>query len=446
MLLQLIVIVVLVFINAFFAGSEIALISLNETKLKFLAESGNKKAQLLERLRKNTSRFLATIQIGVTLAGFLASAFASGSFATLLAEASVKAGLAFNPEAIKTVSMVLITLILSLFTLIFGELVPKRVALHHADTLALLVVRPLHVFSILFAPFVTVLSVSTNLVVRLFGIKSSEAGQNVTEEDIRLMVDAGGNSGTIENEEQEMIHNIFEFNDRQVAELMTHRSDIVAISSDITVEEVFKLASEGHFSRYPVYHEDIDNIIGVMHIKDLFSFYGKESRFDLISIMRPPYFIPFSKPADDLFREMKLAKNHMAFVLDEYGGILGLITMEDLIEDVMGRIYDEHDEEELVIQNCEVDTYLINGIIPIEEVNDELDLALPQDEYETIGGFVIGLLGRIPEDGESFQVKYRNLTFTVEDVQDKRIQSLKLHVGLSPETASQPDRNQREED
>ncbi len=445
MLLQLTVIVILVSINAFFAGSEMALISLNETKLRFLAESGNRKARLLEKLRKNTSRFLATIQIGVTLAGFLASAFASESFARLLVDASLTAGLSLNPDVLKTVSMVIVTCILSLFTLIFGELVPKRVALHHADTLALLVARPLYACSILFAPFVALLSASTNMVVRLFGIKKSEAGQNVTEADIRLMVDAGGNSGTIENEEQEMIHNIFEFNDRQVVELMTHRSDVVAISSDITVDEVFQLASEGHFSRYPVYHENLDNIIGVMHIKDLFNFYGKEAHFNLGSIMRPPYFIPFSKPADDLFREMKLAKNHMAIVLDEYGGMLGLVTMEDLIEDVMGRIYDEHDEEELVIQNCEVDTYLINGIITIEEVNDELDLVLPEDEYETIGGFVIGLLGRIPEDGENIQVSYRNLTFTVEDVQDKRIKALKLHIGPLPEESPLPERNQRED-
>lgn len=446
MLIQFIVIALLVLINAFFAGSEIALISLNETKLRFLAESGNRKAQLLERLRKNTSRFLATIQIGVTLAGFLASAFASESFATLLAEATVKAGLPFNAELVKIISMVIVTLLLSLFTLVFGELVPKRVALYHADTLALLVARPLHIFSIIFAPFVTVLSVSTNMVVRLFGIKTSDAEQNVTEEDIRLMVDAGGNSGTIENEEQEMIHNIFEFNDRQAAELMTHRSDIVAISCDITVDEVFKLASVGHFSRYPVYHENLDNIVGIMHIKDLFFFYGKEDQFDLCSIMRPPYFIPFSKPANNLFREMKLAKNHMAIVLDEYGGILGLVTMEDLIEDVMGRIYDEHDEEELVIQNCDIDTYMINGIIPIEEVNDELDLLLPDDEYETIGGFVIGQLGRIPEDGEHFQVSFKNLTFTVEEVQDKRIKALKMHVGPLTEDSSSPDKNHREDD
>jgi putative hemolysin len=438
--------VILVLINAFFAGSEIALISLNETKIRFLAESGNRKAQLLERLRTNTSRFLATIQIGVTLAGFLASAFASESFATRIVEAALEAGFGGNPGLVKTISMVFVTFILALFTLIFGELVPKRVALHHADTLALLVARPLYVFSIIFAPFVTLLSASTNVVVRLFGIKSSESGQNVTEQDIRLMVDAGGSSGTIENEEQEMINNIFDFNDRQAVELMTHRSDIVAISCDITVDEVFKLASEGHFSRYPVYHENLDNIVGIMHIKDLFSFYGKEDRFDLCSIMRPPYFIPFSKPADHLFREMKLAKNHMAIVLDEYGGILGLVTMEDLIEDVMGRIYDEHDEEELVIQNCDVDTYLINGIIPIEEVNDELDLALPDDEYETIGGFVIGQLGRIPEDGERFMVTYRNLTFSVEEVQDKRIQALRLHVGPLMEDAPPAERNQREED
>jgi putative hemolysin len=445
MFLQVVVIVLLVLINAFFAGSEIALISLNEAKLRFLAESGNIKAQLLERLRKNTSRFLATIQIGVTLAGFLASAFASESFATLLVKTLVDAGFTLDPEIIKTVSMVLITFILSLFTLVFGELVPKRVALHHADVLALFVARPLHIFSTLLNPFVTFLSFCTNMVVRLFGIKSAESGQNVTEEDIRLMVDAGGDSGTIENEEQEMIHNIFEFNDRQVAELMTHRSDIVAIPSDITVYEVFRLAAEGHFSRYPVYHENLDNIIGIMHIKDLFSFYGKEDQFNLGSIMRPPYFIPFSKPADDLFREMKITKNHMAIVLDEYGGILGLVTMEDLIEDVMGRIYDEHDEEELVIQNCDVDTYLINGIIPIEEVNDELDLALPDDEYETIGGFVIGLLGRIPEDGEHLEVSYRNLSFTVDDVQDKRIKALKLRIIAPPEDLPTQERAQRDE-
>ena len=426
---EIFVLVVLVLINAFFSGSEIALISLNETRLRFLAESGNKSARIVEKLKEKPSRFLATIQIGVTLAGFLASAFASISFSTLLVEIAVQMGIPIPEATLKAISMVVITLVLSYFTLVLGELVPKRIALRHAERVAFMVARPLQVFSAIAGPFVSLLSRSTDLVARLFGIKDSDVAQRVTEEDIRFMVDAGGNSGMIEDDEQAMIHKIFQFNDRQVSELMTHRSDIVAIASDATVDEVFLLASEGHFSRFPVYYENLDSIIGVMHIKDLFNYYGKESQFNLSAIMRPPYFIPFSKPADDLFREMKIAKNHMAIVLDEYGGTLGLVTMEDLIEDVMGRIYDEHDEEELVIQNCGVDCYLINGIVTIEEVNAELELKLPDNEYDTIGGFLVGLLGRIPEDGEHLEVSYENLTFSVEEVQDKRIQSLKLAIG-----------------
>ncbi|AEC01400.1 hemolysin family protein [Parasphaerochaeta coccoides] len=433
MLTALLMQVVLILLNAVFAGSEIALLSANENRMKVLANRGNKRALALQKLKETSTGYLATIQIGVSLAGLLSGAFAADSLSGYLVDALVTAGITISAGTLKTISTLLITLILSFCMLVFGELVPKKVALRYADSLALAVAIPLRWLSLATYPFVALLTFTTNLVLRLFGIRKGDADQTMTEEDIRLMVDAGSDSGIIEDDEQEMIHNIFDFNDSPISELMTHRSDIVAIPETASMSEVFHLANDGHYSRFPVYRDSIDNIIGIVHIKDLFTFYGHdEESFDLTSIIRPPYFVPFSKLADDLFREMKKTKTHMAIILDEYGGTLGLVTMEDLIEHVMGRIYDEHDEEELVIQAQEDGSYLISGIVPIYEVNEELGLALPEDEYETIGGFLVGLLGRIPSGSEDVEdVIYRNLTFHVEKVEDKRIEILRLYISRS---------------
>lgn len=436
MLTALLMQVVLILLNAVFAGSEIALLSANENRMKVLANQGNKRAVALQKLKETSTGYLATIQIGVSLAGLLSGAFAADSLSGYLVDALVAAGVVISAGTLKTISTLVITLVLSFCMLVFGELVPKRVALRYADSLALTMAIPIRWLSIATYPFVALLTFTTNLVLRLFGIRKGDADQPMTEEDIRLMVDAGSDSGIIEDDEQEMIHNIFEFNDSPISELMTHRSDIVAIPDTAPMSEVLRLAKDEHYSRFPVYKDSIDNIIGTVHIKDLFTFYGQdEDEFSLTSIMRAPYFVPFSKLADDLFREMKKTKIHMAIVLDEYGGTLGLVTMEDLIEYVMGRIYDEHDEEELVIQAQEDGSYLISGIVPIYEVNEELGLKLPEDDYETIGGFLVGLLGRIPSDTEDVEdVTYKNLTFHVEQVEDKRIEILRLFISRDNKT------------
>lgn len=422
--------VVLILLNAVFAGSEIALLSANENRIKVLALQGNKRAIAVQKLKETSTSYLATIQIGVSLAGLLSGAFAADAFAGPVVELLLAAGITISPATLRTISTLVITLILSFCMLVFGELVPKRIALRYADSFALIVARPIRGLAIATYPFVSLLTFTTNLVLRIFGIRKGDEEQPMTEEDIRLMVDAGSDSGVIEGDEQEMIHNIFDFNDSPISELMTHRSDIVAIPEDATMEEVFRLAKDEHFSRFPVYKDSIDNIIGTVHIKDLFTFAGSDGQeFKLSSIIRPAYFVPFSKLADDLFREMKKTKTHVAIVLDEYGGTLGLVTMEDLIEHVMGRIYDEHDEDELVIQAQEDGSYLISGIVPIYEVNEELGLNLSEEDYETIGGFVVGLLGRIPSDGEKVEdIRYQNLVFHIEAIEDKRIEVLRLSI------------------
>ncbi len=429
---------ILIALNAFFAASEMAFVSLNENKIKLQAEEGDRKAVRIDRLLSQPSKFLATIQIGITLAGYLASAFASETFATPLTELLVRAGVNIPPQTLKSIAMVIITLLLAYITLVFGELVPKRVAMKKPEEISRLVAPVLAGLSLVTAPFVKLLTLSTNLFVRLFGIDPNDNSQNVTEEEIRMMVDVGQEKGAIDEGEKQMINNIFEFNDKPVYEVMTHRSDIIALPLTADVDEMLRMAGEEQYSRFPVYEEDIDNIVGILHIKDLLAFIQRKDGSELRDIIRPPYFVPQSKRSDRLFKDMKKSKTHMVIVVDEYGGTAGLATMEDLIEEIMGEIYDEHDEEELTLQKLDEDTWLVNGILRIEEVNEELGLTLPEDEYETLGGFVVGLLGRIPKDGETPVVEYGRLVLKVELVEDRRIKKIKMGgLGKDPEPAEE---------
>ena len=422
----------LILLNGFFAASEMAFVSLNENLIKMQAEEGDRKAARIDRLLSQPSKFLATIQIGITLAGYLASAFASDTFATPLVEMMVRVGVPIPEQTLKTIAMIIITLLLSYITLVFGELVPKRIAMKKPELISNIAAPILSMLSSAAAPFVKLLTLSTNFVVRLFGIDPNDNSQNVTEEEIRMMVDVGQEKGAIDEGEKQMINNIFEFNDKPVYEVMTHRSDIVALPITADLDEMLRMAGEEQYSRFPVYEDDIDNIVGVLHIKDLMGLMQSGSTTELRDIIRPPYFVPQHKRSDRLFNDMKKSKTHMVIVVDEYGGTAGLVTMEDLIEEIVGEIYDEHDEEELTLQKLDEDTYLVNGIMRIEEVNEQLDLSLPQDEYETLGGFVVGLLGRIPKDGETPVVEYGKLVLKVELVEDRRIKKIKM-CGLNKE-------------
>jgi putative hemolysin len=430
---EILVLLVLIIINAFFAASEIALISLNDNKIKLLAESGDKKAKMLQNLLSEPSRFLATIQIGITLAGFLASAFAAGSFSGRLAEYLFELGVPIPKDLLETISVVVITLILSYFTLVLGELVPKRLALQKAEAIAYFAVMPLTILSKLTFPFVKLLTLSMNVIVRLFGVDPNAENENVTEEEIRMMIDVGKEKGTIQDSEKLMINNIFEFDNKTVSDIMTHRTNIVAIPMDYTLQETAQIVNLEKYTRFPVYEENIDHIVGVLHVKDLIQFVENcdESKFNLRQLIREPYYVLESIRTDHLFKEMQKHKVHMAIAVDEYGGTDGIVTIEDLIEEIVGNIFDEHDEfdfdDEEIIE-LDSNTYLFPGTTNLYEVEDILNVELPTQEYDTLSGFVIGQLGYIPDGNAHPSIEYQNITFQVEEMNELRIMIVKVSI------------------
>ncbi|AHF10375.1 hypothetical protein DEHRE_10045 [Dehalobacter restrictus DSM 9455] len=421
--------VVLIALNAFFAASEIALISLNDNKIRMMAEDGDKKARILTNLLGEPSKFLATIQIGITLAGFLASAFASENFSDPLVSLLIKLGAPVSASLLKTIAVILITIILSYFTLVLGELVPKRIAMNKAEKIAWFAANPLYILSKIASPFVKMLTASMNVFVRLFGVDPNAENEQVTEEEIRMMVDVGEEKGAIHETEKLMINNIFEFNNKTVSEVMTHRTDIAALPIEASLSEVIAFINHEKYSRIPVYEENIDNIVGVLQSKYLFQYLTNNSNsetFHLRDVVRKPYYVPDSKRTDELFKELQQNKTHLAVIIDEYGGTAGIVTLEDLIEEIVGNIFDEDDEIELEFEKIDENTYMINGATSLDAVQDYLDVELPIEEYETLSGFLVGQLGRIPGRDDKSSLEFNSLMFKVEEVDEKRIAKVKV--------------------
>ena len=440
LIFKIILLLVLIFINAFFAMSEIAIISLNDTKIEKMAEEGHKKAKMVLKLTSNSTRFLSTIQIGVTLAGFLSSASASTAFAAMLTNAIKSLVPTVSVSLISGVSVVVITLITSYFSLVLGELAPKKIGMQASEKVAFAVVKPLLVISKITAPFVKFLSLSTNAVVRLFGFDPNADEATVTEVEIRMMVDVGGEKGVIEDAQKEMINNIFEFDDMDAGDIMTHRTDVVAADiNDTNLEDFMALAIEHGRSRIPLYDEDIDNIVGIVYVKDLLKYVGKEvkAKGTLKNIMREPYFIPETKSCGELFKEMSSKKIQMAVVVDEYGGTAGIITLEDIVEAIMGNIQDEYDHEEDEISKIDENTFTVDGTIDIEEIDELIGKELPEGGYETLAGFIMDELQCIPKDGEMNEVIFENVKFTVLSVEDRRIEKIKVEITPLQENADE---------
>lgn len=420
---------VLIVLNAFFAASEIALISLNDNKIRLMAEQGNKKAKLLQKLLSEPSRFLATIQIGITLGGFLASAFAAESFSGRLVDLLKLTGVPIPQEWLKNISVIIITLVLSYFNLVLGELVPKRLAMKKSEAISMVAVQPLSFLSMVTGPFVKLLTLSTNFFVRLLGVDPNEEDEKVTEEEIRMMVDVGEEKGTIHETEKLMINNIFEFNNKTVSDIMTHRTEIVALPVEEDLDGVITFINAEKYSRVPVFEENIDNIIGILHSKDLIEYAltdAPKEAFSLKEIIRQPYFVPASKKTDELFKELQRNKTHMAVIIDEYGGTAGIATMEDLVEEIMGNIFDEYDEEEKEIDKIDENTFIINGSTSLDVVKEYLEAELPVDEYDTLSGFLVGQLGRIPDKKDNPTVEFNGLLFKIEEVEEKRVSKVKV--------------------
>ena len=425
MFTQIIVLIILILLNAYFAATEIAFISLNDAKIEKNAKEGNKKAKQILKMLKTPSKFLATIQIGITLAGFLSSAFASDAFADELAPVLNNLIPSVSIEVWRGISIVIITIILSFFTLVFGELVPKRLAMKYYEKISYATIGVIRAISIITAPFVKLLTFSTNIVSKLFGVGEAEE-EVVTEEEIKMMIAEGEEKGTIERGEKQLLNNVFEFNDIIVSEIMTPRTDMYAIDINKNLREMLDEIDEFKYSRIPVYNESIDDIEGILFVKDILKPLKDNEEIDIRKIMREPYFVPESKDIDELFKEMQQNKVQMAIVIDEYGGTAGLITMEDIIEELVGNIFDEYDEEELDIKKIDENTYIVNGMITSYELKKIFDVELPEGDYETLSGYLLDKLGRIPEEDEHPVIEDENLTYRVEEIEDRRIKYVKV--------------------
>ncbi|MBR3249153.1 MAG: HlyC/CorC family transporter [Clostridia bacterium] len=426
--MQIVTLIILVAINAFFAASEMAFVTLNDAKIASLAKEGNKKAKKIQKMLNKPSKFLATIQIGITLAGFLSSAFAADTFVSVLAPVLQKSMPFFSIEIWQGISLVLITILLSFFTLIFGELVPKRIAMKFSEKVAFFAVGPIHFVSVITAPFVAFLTASTNFISKLFGISETDE-ETVTEEEIRMMVNQGGENGAIDDSEQEMINNVFEFNDKEVSEIMIYRTEIFAVDGDTTVAEFEKIIEKENYrySRIPVYDKTIDNMQGVVYLKDILK--AKDNKNDsstrIKKITRKILFFPESKFINDAFKEMQVNKIQMAVVLDEYGGTTGIVTMEDILEELVGDIYDEYDKVEFKYEKLDDNTFRLDGSMPIFDVNKIMEIELPEGDYDTLSGFIINELDRIPEDNERPTVETPQAVFKVTKIQNRKIERVK---------------------
>ncbi|MBQ3563755.1 MAG: HlyC/CorC family transporter [Clostridia bacterium] len=439
-ILKVVLLFALILVNAFFAMSEMAIVTLNDSKMEKMADEGHKKAKKVLRLTEDSSRFLSTIQVGVTLAGFLTSAVAATSFSSILtawltdifniSDGSVK-GL------IASLSLILITILISYFSLVLGELLPKRIAMHNPESISFKVVGILLFFKAIMRPIVALLSASTNGMLRLFGINPKDTPQAVTEEEIRMLVDVGEEKGVIEESQKEMINNIFEFDDIVAADVMTHRTDVVAIDINDSFTTVLKTVMEEGYSRIPVYDDDLDDIKGVLYVKDLLKFVGQDlPKRGVSKLMRKAYFVPESKKCGELFAEMTEKRIQLAIVSDEYGGFAGIVTIEDLLESIVGNMQDEYDDEEEEFEKLNDTTYTIDGVTDIEEVEEELGIKLPQGEYDTVAGMIMSILGRIPEENETPTVEVAGCEFTVESINERRIERVKI-VKLPVEEAEE---------
>ena len=417
---EIIMLFCLILLNAFFAMTEIAFVSLNDAKMDLLAKSGDKKAQKIKKLLDVPSKFLATIQIGVTLAGFLSSAFAAESFADDLAPLLTP----LLGSSAKNIAIILVTILLSFFTLIFGELVPKRIGMKNHEKIAFATVGIIRAISIILAPFVKILTFTTNAVSKLFGVTESDE-EIVTEEEIRMMVDAGEEKGAIEEEEKEMINNVFEFNDISVSAIMTPRNDIFALDLNITVSELFdELENDRTYSRIPVYDEDPDDIKGILYVKDVLN---KPKDTKIADLIREPFYVPETMKINELFNELKLQKIQIAIVVDEYGGTAGLVTMEDVLEEIVGDIFDEYDEIENLYEAIDENTYIFDAGITIYDLSKVLDIDIEEGDYDTLSGYFLELLGRMPKENEHPTVTTDKLEMTVEEFKDNRILTVKIH-------------------
>ena len=417
--------VVLIALNAIFACAEIAVLSINETKLERMADQGDRRAKRLFRLTREPAKFLATIQVAITLSGFLGSAFAADNFSEPLVDWVVSLGVNLPRATMDSVAVILITLILSYFTLVFGELVPKRVAMKKAESLGLGISGLISGISVLFKPIVWFLSVSTDTVLRLMGIDPDEADEQVNEEEILMMVDAGSEKGAIDEQEKEFIQNVFEFDDLTAEEISVHRTEVTILWVEDTMEDWARTIHESRHTLYPVCHDSADNVIGILNAKDYFRLDDKSRERVMNEAVKAPFFVPETIKADVLFRKMKKTRNVMAIVLDEYGGMVGIITLNDLIEQLVGDLGEDTPEEEAAephVEQLDENLWAIVGNAELYDIEQALGVDIGLEEVDTFTGLVFGELDMIPNDGDqNIELDFKGLHIHITRVEDHQI-------------------------
>ncbi len=443
---QLIIIFFLTLLNAFFAAAEMAIVSVNKKRVKIKAEEGDKKSKMLLKILKEPSRFLSTIQVGITFAGFFSSASAAVGISEDLGKVLSNLGIPFG----KDVAFIGVTIILSYIILVFGELVPKRMALQDAEKFSMRAIKPINLFAKLMKPFVSFLSFSTNTILRLFGFDKKGIEEIVTLEEIKSLVEVGHEQGVINPVEREMIDSVITFDEKVAKEIMTDRTEVEMINindpNHVNLDKMLNLK----YSRVPVFKDYIDNIIGILYLKDylLHAYKLGFENVNIEEIMREPFFVPEYKNVNELFLELQKTRNHFSVLIDEYGGFSGIVTMEDLIEEIVGEIEDEYDYDRADIEIIDENRFYARGSTSIKDLNLRLDMKLDedQDHYDSLGGFLIYLLGYIPEEGQEEIVKYENIEFEIKKIKKRKIEDVKIRILEGENIKEEREEDEKQED
>jgi putative hemolysin len=441
--IELFVIFLLILVNGFFSASEIALISLRKSRVRHLVKTGSAAAKRVQKLQEEPERFLATVQIGVTLVGTLASVL-GGVIAVERIEPVLSAvPVGFISRAAEPLAVGVVVTMITYVTLVAGELAPKSLAIRYSEQIAFFTAVPIDALSRMFHWVLRVLNVSNNLVLRLFHIPAQQEASLVSEDEVKYLIREGRKTGVFEPSEEDLIHSVFKFTDTIVREIMVPRTDITAVDARSGIDAILGVMNEKGFSRLPVYSGSIDNVIGVVYLKDILPLHVMDRPFRLDAVMRKPYVVPPNKSVSVLLREMRERRMHLVLVGDEYGGIDGLVTMEDLIEEIVGDIRDEQEKVLREIEEVAAHRYIVDGKTDIGKLNEKLGVKLPEDEFETVGGFVLGLFGRLPAEGD--QVRYEDLLFTVLRLRKNRIVRVRVlkyapenHEGENNENTARP--------
>ncbi len=424
LIIELFLIFFLILMNGFFSASEIALISLRKSRVRHLVKTGSAAARRVQKLQEEPERFLATVQIGVTLIGTLASAL--GGVIAIERIKPVLGGIPveFIQKAAEPIALVIVVTVITYITLVAGELVPKSLAIRYSEQVAFFTAAVIDALSRLFSVVLRVLTASNNFVLAFFRLRPPEESAFISEDEVKYLIREGRQRGVFEPSEEDLIHSVFKFTDTVVREVMVPRTDIAAVDADSDIDAILRTMNEKGFSRLPVYAGTIDNVVGVVYVKDILPLHVMDQPFSLESVLRKPYIVPPNKKVSVLLKEMRERRIHLVLVGDEYGGIDGLVTMEDLIEEIVGDIRDEKEKELKEIEEIAENRYIVDGKTDIGTVNEKLGLNLPEEEFETVGGFVLGLFGRLPAEGD--EIRHDGVLFTVLRLRKNRLNRIRI--------------------